>query len=179
MNTPRRVVYVVVCGAGPAGDVGTLLELAQQRGWTVCVIATPAALNLIDSQRLERQSGHPVRHAHRTSVERQAVRGLPRADGIIVAPATFNTINKWAAGISDTYALDVLAEAIGLGIPAVVLPFVNQALAAHPAFRRSVAELRAAGVRILLGPDGFEPHPAGTGGSRLAAFPWHLALDRL
>jgi Flavoprotein len=34
-------------------------------------------------------------------------------DAIIVAPATFNTINKWAVGISDTLALGLLTEAIG------------------------------------------------------------------
>jgi len=71
----------------------------------------------------------------------------------------------------------ILAEAIGLAIPVVVLPFVNAALAAHPAFARSITTLRDAGVTIVLGPGEFEPHPPGTGGSRLDAFPWHLALD--
>ena len=60
----------------------------------------------------------------------------PKADAIIVAPATYNTINKWANGISDNYALGILAEAVGLRIPVVVLPFVNSALASHPAFER-------------------------------------------
>jgi flavoprotein len=35
----------------------------------------------------------------------------------VVAPATFNTINKWAQGISDTLALGLLNEATGLGLP--------------------------------------------------------------
>jgi hypothetical protein len=38
------------------------------------------------------------------------VRPLPPADAIAVAPATYNTINKWAAGISDTLALGILCE---------------------------------------------------------------------
>jgi len=38
-----------------------------------------------------------------------------------VAPATFNTVNKWAAGISDTLALGILCEAYGMGIPTAVL----------------------------------------------------------
>jgi flavoprotein len=29
---------------------------------------------------------------------------------VIVAPATVNTINKWAAGICDTLALGILVE---------------------------------------------------------------------
>ncbi|MQA97015.1 MAG: hypothetical protein GEV11_21080 [Streptosporangiales bacterium] len=61
----------------------------------------------------------------------------PRADAVIVAPATYNTVNKWASGISDTYALGILAEAPGLGIPVVVWPFVNAALAGRRAFQRS------------------------------------------
>jgi hypothetical protein len=61
--------------------------------------------------------------------------------------------------------------------PIVVLPFVNSALANRVAFRRSVETLRSEGVHILLGPDGFEPHPPRTGGDRIDTFPWHLALD--
>ena len=30
-----------------------------------------------------------------------------------MAPATYNTINKWAAGIADTYPLTQLAELTG------------------------------------------------------------------
>ena len=39
------------------------------------------------------------------------------ADAIIVAPATFNTINKWAQDISDTYALGLLAEGTATDMP--------------------------------------------------------------
>jgi hypothetical protein len=99
------------------------------------------------------------------------------ADAIIVAPATYNTINKWAHGISDTYALGVLAETTGLAVPIVVLPFVNSALASRPPFQRSVEALRAQGVRILLGPGGVQPHPPRTGGDLIDSYPWHLALD--
>jgi hypothetical protein len=50
---------------------------------------------------------------------------LPEPDAIIVAPATFNTINKWAAGIADTLALGLLCEATGKGLPVVVLPYLG------------------------------------------------------
>nr|MDT0665015.1 flavoprotein [Micromonospora sp. DSM 115978] len=102
---------------------------------------------------------------------------FPPADAVIVAPATYNTINKWAAGTSDKYALGVLAETFGLGIPVVVLPFVNSAMAAHFAFKRSVADLTAAGARILIGADTWQPHAPHTGGEHVDSFPWHLALD--
>lgn len=170
-----RFCYVVVCGAGPATYVGTMVQVAQARGWHVQVIATPAALDFIDADALGRQTGFPVRSYYRDHATRRAA-PLPRADAIIVAPATYNTINKWAAGVSDTYALGVLAEAPAFGIPIVVLPFVNAALASRRPFRRSLEILRGEGIRILLGPGRFEPHQPGTGGDLAAVFPWHVAL---
>jgi phosphopantothenoylcysteine synthetase/decarboxylase len=167
-----RVLYVIVCAAGPAGDVARLVELAQKRGWTVQIIATPSALAFIDVPALEAQTGRVVRSEYRRPGEPKT----PPAEAIIIAPATYNTINKWANGISDTYALGILAEAPGLGIPVVVLPFVNSALAGRAPFNDSVQALRSEGVRILLGPPGFEPHPPGSGSERIAGFPWHLAI---
>ena len=115
----------------------------------------------------------------RTTYRKPGDEPLPKADGVIVAPATYNTINKWAAGISDTYALNQLAELTGLGVKIVVLPFVNQALAANRVFTRSVEELRYAGVRVLFGPGEFEPHPPRTGEQILDAYPWRLARKAL
>ena len=167
------MLSVIVCGAGPATEIGILVQLALDRGWTVQVIATPAALEFFDQAAIERLTGNPVRSQYSKP-------GSPRSripDAIIVAPATYNTVNKWAQGTSDTYALGILAEMTGMDTPIVVLPFVNSALASRVAFRRSVETLRTEGVNILLGPGGFEPHPPRTGGSRTETFPWRLALD--
>ncbi|MGP4103291.1 flavoprotein [Nonomuraea sp. KM90] len=175
MTQSGQVLYIVVCAAGPAGDVDRLVTMAKDEGWTVQIIATPPALNFIDARQLEQQTGRPVRSQYRNPGEPRS----PRADAIIVAPATFNTINKFAQGIADTYALGILSEAPGLGIPVVVLPFVNSALASRAPFLRSVASLRAEGVRVLLGPGRFEPHPPNSGDSRLDTYPWKLALTAL
>jgi phosphopantothenoylcysteine synthetase/decarboxylase len=169
----RHVLTIVACGAGPAAAISTCVKLAQDRGWTVQVIATPAALDFFDVAAIADQTGSPVRSQY-------AQPGAPRSlipDAILVAPATYNTINKWARGISDTYALGTLAEATGLGAPIVVLPFVNTALAGRAPFRRSVESLRAEGVKILLGPGGFQPHPPRTGEGLIGSYPWHLGLD--
>jgi len=174
-QSANPVLYVVVCGAGPAPRVSELVAEAQRHGWDIHLIATPAALGFIDVPRLEAQSGHAVRSNYQSEATGQRA-SLPHAAAIIVAPATFNTINKLANGISDTYALGILAECMGLSIPIVVLPFVNSALAAHPAFQRSVGDLRMADVRVLLGPGEWEPHSPGTGGDRIDSFPWALAL---
>ncbi|MFG1708247.1 flavoprotein [Nonomuraea sp. M3C6] len=174
-ESPGKVLYLIVCAAGPAAEVGRLVGLAQEEGWIVQIVATPSALDFIDVAGLERQTGRPVRSQYRKPYEPKP----PRADAIIVAPATYNTINKFAQGIADTYALGVLAEAPGLGIPVVVLPFVNSALAARTAFRRSVEELRADGVCVLFGPGQFEPHEPSSGADRFDSYPWKRVLAEL
>jgi hypothetical protein len=176
MNLGSRRLGVVVCGAGPATDVGRLIDAAQTRGWAVSVVATPSGLGFFDADAIEAATGSPIRVEHRAP-------GTPRIldqtgiEAFIVAPATFNTINKLASGVSDTYALGTLAEAIGR-MPVTVVPFVNTALAARAPFRRSLDLLRAEGVRILFGDDdGWVPHPLGAGGMRASEFPWLKALD--
>ena len=171
----QRVLSVIVCGAGPATAISTLITLAHGRGWTVQIIATPAALDFFDQAAVEEQTGNPVKSQYSKP-------GAPRSqipDAILVAPATFNTINKWAQGISDTYALGVLAELTSLDIPIVVLPFVNSALASRTPFRRSIDSLREEGIRVLLGPGGFEPHLPRTGGGVIDTYPWSVVLDEL
>jgi hypothetical protein len=100
MASKTRVLSVIACGAGPAAAIGTLVKQALDRGWTVQVIATPSALEFFDAREIEAQTGSPVRSQYSKP-------GAPRSripDAIIVAPATFNTINQWALGISGTYA---------------------------------------------------------------------------
>jgi phosphopantothenoylcysteine synthetase/decarboxylase len=171
-DSPKRpFLYVVVCAAGVAPDAGALISAAQDRGWGVGVVATPLGLGFIDQAAMEAQTGYPIRSAWRKPGD---VRPLPPADAIAVAPATFNTVNKWAAGISDTLALGILCEAYGLGIPTAVLPYVNSAMAAHPAYGESLARLRTMGV--LIGR--YEPHPPKSGGGA-DRFRWEEALELL
>ncbi|MFD4863986.1 flavoprotein [Streptomyces sp. NPDC058412] len=171
MTEPHRksFLYVIVCAAGIAGDVGKLITAAQNRGWEVVVVATPQGLDFLDSQVIENQTGYPIRSAWRS---RGDARSYPRADAIAVAPATFNTVNKWAAGFADNLALGILCEAPGMGIPTVVLPYVNTALAAHHAYRRSVDELREMGVMF----GSYMPHRPKSGGGA-ERFQWEEAVD--
>jgi phosphopantothenoylcysteine synthetase/decarboxylase len=165
---------VMVSGGGPAGDVIRLVETAVGRGWTVDVTATQNALEFMDVAEVARASGKPVRTTYKFAPD--GTRISPRADALILAPATFNTINKLALGIADTYALSSIAEVIGRGVPTVVVPAVNSALASRRPFRHALAELRAEGVRVLFGPeDDWVPGPPGTG--MPGPFPWVRALD--
>ncbi|MGV9313996.1 flavoprotein [Streptomyces sp. NPDC003691] len=167
----KPFLYVVVCAAGIAGDVGRLITAAQEANWEVGVVATPQGLGFLDAPAVEEQTGYPIRSAWRLPGD---PRPLPPADAIAVAPATFNTINKWATGISDTLALGILCEAHGFGIPTAVLPYLNSAQAAHPAYDQSLDRLRRMGV--LVG--SYEPHQPKTGGGA-DRFRWEEALELL
>ena len=176
MAGSERVLYVIACAAPPASEVGQLVSLAQGRGWDVCVLTTPSGRRFAGVEALERLTGHPVRSEYK---DPGAPDVLPPPDAVIVAPATVNTVNKWAAGICDTLALGILVEAIGKKLPLVALPFSNYAHAAHPAFTENVARLRSWGVTVLLGPDVYPMHDPGTGDSYLHLFPWAAALDAI
>lgn len=173
---PAPVLYAIVCGSPAARGVGTLVELARTGGWDVCVIASPDGRKFLDVAALVARTGHPVRSEYKNPGDPDV---LPDANAMIVAPATVNTINKWAAGIADTLPLGLLVEGLGRGLPIVVMPFTNSAMAAHPAFAESISRLRNWGVTVLYGDDVTKPHPPGTADSFVDEFPWQLAVEAL
>lgn len=152
---PTHVLYVVVCAAPAASDVQAFVSLAHEEKWRVFVIATPDALAFLDRQAVEEITGDPVRSAYRTPSEPKA---LPPADAVVVTPATFNTVNKWATGIADNFAVALLCELTGFGVPTIAVPLVKDALASHPAFPRNLDALRAMGVHVLFDPDAPRDH---------------------
>ncbi|MFI5489217.1 flavoprotein [Micromonospora echinaurantiaca] len=145
MTEATPVVLLVVCAAPPAAKVAELAERLRSDGWDVYPVLTEAATAWVEQAALERATGHPVKSEPRGP---QEPKSLPRADAIIVAPATFNTINQWAAGINNTAALGILNEALGAGTPIIASPYAKAVLAAHPAFNRNLELLATAGVRF-------------------------------
>ncbi|WP_206506600.1 flavoprotein [Streptomyces chrestomyceticus] len=175
-----RTLYLIACAAPPARRLHIPVRAAQEVGWEVCVILTPSAYRWAtedaegEIEALEALTGHPVRHQYKLPSQDDV---LPPPDALLVAPLTSNTLAKWATAISDTLALGLIAEGIGLGLPTVALPHFNDAQAAHPAIARHVAFLREAGVTVLLGGTGFIPHKPRHGD--LDAYPWQAAIDAL
>ncbi|MEU8075156.1 flavoprotein [Catellatospora citrea] len=169
---------LVLCGAGPATDAAVLIRLAQEQSWTVSVTATQAALSFINTADLEQVSGNPVRTDYGSPSG--TVRMVRPIDALIIAPATYNTINKIACGIADTYVLTSVAEIIGRRVPTVIVPFVNATLAAREPFVASVEALRHEGVDMILGhSSAWLPHEPGTGHLQQTRFPWRAALRQV
>lgn len=169
-----RVLYIIACGAPPAREVAKLVRIGQARGWTVCVLTTPSGRKFVNAPELEQLTGYPVRSDYK---EPGTPDVLPPPDAIIVAPATVNTMSKWALSICDTLVLGLLVEGIGKGLPMVALPFTNKAHASHPAFNEHIARLRDWGVIVLFGPDVYPLHEPGTGSKYLHLYPWEQAME--
>jgi hypothetical protein len=174
MTTTARVLYLFGSAAPPVFDVARVIQDAHDRGFDVCLGLTATAARWLEPQRgeLERLTGHPVRSEYKRPGEPDV---WPKADVIAVAPATFNTINSWALGLTHDFVVGVVAEGIGKGIPMVAMPCVNAAYVQHRQFERSVAELRSMSVRVLYGEGGFVPNQPGEGKPK--EYPWHLVLD--
>lgn len=168
------VLYLLGTAAPPVLDIGSVVRDARERGWEVCVGLTPTARDWLGegAGAVEEATGRPVRSAPRRPDERDL---WPRADVTLVAPATLNTVNTCALGLTPHFVAAFAVEAIGKRWPLVMMPSLNSAYATHPQFGRSVETLRAAGVRMLYGEGGFRPEPPGEADP--AVYPWHLALD--
>jgi hypothetical protein len=147
-NEARRVLYWIMCAAPPVQDWQQPARQLQEDGWVLYAIPTQAAASWLDVDRLAEVTGQAVRTRPRLPHETEE---LPPADAVLVAPATFNTLNQWAAGINDTLPLGLLNELLGLQVPIVVAMYCKAALAAHPAYRPNIALLQQAGATILEG----------------------------
>jgi phosphopantothenoylcysteine decarboxylase/phosphopantothenate--cysteine ligase len=102
---------------------------------------------------------------------------LTRADLLVVAPCTANTLAKLAHGLSD----NVLTEAaLAHRGPTLVAPAMNPRMWAHPATRANAETLRSRGV-AFVGPDEGETAEGELGVGRMAEPEeiFHAALELL
>lgn len=173
---------LVVGGAPLAARTPDLVAALAQGGWSPVVVATPSASAWLDVDLVTRLAGAPPQADFRAP--EQPKRGGPPAAAVL-SPATFNTVNKAAAGVADTYALAVVCEALGTRLPMLVVPMVNNKLWGHPAWSTSLAVFRGAGAVLLdVHTGAAEPAPviSGTGGEVVERFDpaWVTAqLERL
>ncbi|TQL68573.1 flavoprotein [Nocardioides albertanoniae] len=171
-------VGVIACAAGGVEDLhDKLITPLLHAGHRVPVTLTPTAYTWLtandEAARIETATGFPVRGPSRLPWEPRT--HPAQLDVIVVAPATFNTTAKIALGLADNQALTVVTESLGT-VPVVIFPLINAAHAAHPAWPSHMSALRAAGVRLIEGPDLWPLHPP----RQLPpdqALPWEAILE--
>ena len=150
-------IYLVVTGAGTARLAPQLLRELAVLGPPVLAVPTANADAVVSRADLYRAladlgGGHGVVDSYF-----DAKLGMPAAPGlVVVAPCSFNSLNRLAQGIADSLALSIAADAIGADWGCIVAPSMNYGLWKHPRTAISLETLRDWGVRIVdtAGPDG-------------------------
>jgi len=152
-STQRRssgVLYLVLSGAPAPEGISELVAMCQAAGWQVVVFSTPHGVRFTDPAVIEELTGNPVRSEYRMPGTGTPV---PPADAVLACPLTFNSVNKFAHGHADNFAIGLLCEMVGYGVPVVIAPYCKPQLASHSAFTASLAALCGMGVRVLFDPD--------------------------
>ncbi|MEE3928317.1 bifunctional phosphopantothenoylcysteine decarboxylase/phosphopantothenate--cysteine ligase CoaBC [Mycoplasmopsis ciconiae] len=86
------------------------------------------------------------------------------ADLIIVYPATFNTINKYANGIADNFATSIFS--IGMHHKTIICPAMNFRMYQNPIIQKNIEYLKSLNI-TFLGPNYGELHCKGSALGRL------------
>lgn len=146
----RKVLYLVISGAPAPEGIPELVGQCQASGWRVLVFSMPMGTRFADPAALERLTGEPVRTDYRLP---GAGKDFPAADALLACPLTFNSVNKFTHGHADNFAIGLMCELVGYGVPVVAVPHCKPQLASHPAFQGSIATLRSMSVRVLFDPD--------------------------
>lgn len=150
-----KTVALLVTGGIAAFRTPALVRELRRAGADVYPFATPTALQFVTRDALEWTSLHPLV----AELDGRAQHVEIAADAYLVAPATYSTINKVAAGIADNAVTTALASALGhleagraqvLWAPAMHGSMVNAIL------RASLARLADLGCAVIppLGRDG-------------------------
>jgi len=148
-----ELAYIVVTGTTTAPLAVELVRGVLELVPRVITLTTPNARRVIAPRDLSSIPGNQLVESYFDAAI------LPRPpDGlVVVAPCSFNSLNKLAGGIADNLAMSLTAEAIGRGTPVIVALSVNAPLLRHPRCQQSMVTLREWGVAVI------EPVDSGEG----------------
>src|SRR5215469_7878252 len=144
-----RYIVVGVCGGIAAYKVADLVSKLQQAGALVDVILTEHAADFVRPLTFSALSHRPVYTDLWEPTGEAAARHIElgqRADLLLVAPATANTIAKLAHGLAD----DMLtAVALASPAPLVLAPSMEHHMFLHAATQANLQTLAARGATII------------------------------
>jgi phosphopantothenoylcysteine decarboxylase / phosphopantothenate---cysteine ligase len=134
-------VLVGVTGGIAAYKACELVRLLVKAGHEVVPLVTPGAERFVQAETffaLARRSPADDLYVH-----------LTRADLLVVAPLTANTLAKLANGLADNLVAEAALAHRG---PVLLAPAMNPRMWAHPATQANVEAVHARGA-VLVGPD--------------------------
>ncbi|UCC27248.1 MAG: bifunctional phosphopantothenoylcysteine decarboxylase/phosphopantothenate--cysteine ligase CoaBC [Candidatus Bathyarchaeota archaeon] len=144
---------IVLCITGSVAAVQSP-EIARQlmrHGAEVFAVMSTMAQKIIHPYVMEWATGNPVVTELTGKIEHVALAGdhVHKADLILVAPATANTIGKIASGIDDTTVTSIVSTAFGSKIPFVIAPAMHESMYRHPIVDENVQKLTNLGVEFV------------------------------
>src|SRR5579884_2136309 len=149
-------VLLGVSGGIAAYKACELCRLLVKAGHDLVPLVTPGAERFVTAETFRALARRPAAD--------DVYLHLTRADLLVVAPSTANTLAKLAHGLAD----NVLTEAaLAHRGPTLVAPAMNPRMWSHAATRANVAALVARGVHVV-GPDEGETAEGELGVGRMA-----------
>ena len=167
MNLKDKTIILGVTGGIGAYKAIELTRLLTKAGASVWPVMTDSAMEFIGALSLETLSGNPVSTSLFEPNDTGRINHIElaeKADLVIIAPATANTIGKLAGGIAD----DILTTLV-LATTAQILiaPAMNNRMYDHMAVQANIEKLRGFGYSFV-GPDVGELACGSEGRGRLA-----------
>jgi len=146
----RRVVLGVTGSIAAVDSVRLCRELIRN-GAEVHVVMSSEAQKIIHPYALEFASGLPVTTEIDGRVQHVALCGdVPdRADLLLIAPCTANTLSKVACGIDDTAVTTFATTALGTGIPVIVVPAMHGSMIKNSAVLQNIDRLKVMSVTVI------------------------------
>ena len=147
-------VALGVCGGIAAYKAAEIVRLLQDRGVRVQVVMTRAAQEFVRPLTFAALSGEKVitdlfGHGAETPNIDSAVEHIAVAqsiDALVVAPATADTLAKFANGLADDFLSTLF---LATKAPVVVAPAMNVNMWENEATQKNIATLKARGVRVV------------------------------
>ena len=149
-------VLVGVSGGIAAYKACELVRLLVQAGHETIPLVTPAAEQFVSARTFAALARRPLGE--------DPYPHLQRADLLIVAPCTANTLAKLARGLADNVPTEAALAHRG---PTLVAPAMNPRMWLHPAVQENARLLAERGVE-LIGPDEGETAEGELGVGRMA-----------
>ncbi len=144
----REKVLLGITGGIAAYKSAEIARLFIKEGYDLQVIMTPAATEFVTPLTFQALSGNPV-FCRQFEEHGQRIKHIELAQSpafILIAPATYNTVSKIAAGIADNLLTTVLAAAT---VPVFIVPSMNDRMYDNPATQENLALLGRRGFFVL------------------------------
>ncbi|HXW98902.1 MAG TPA: bifunctional phosphopantothenoylcysteine decarboxylase/phosphopantothenate--cysteine ligase CoaBC [Methanomicrobiales archaeon] len=145
-----KVIALGVTGSIAATEVVRLSHELRRKGAVVQAVMSAAAARIVHPDAVTYATGRPALTAITGMVEHVLYCGEEgRADLLLVAPCTANTLAKIALGIDDTPVTTFATTAIGRGMPVLVAPAMHGSMYRHPAIAAHLKTLGEWGIGVV------------------------------